>query len=190
MTMYCTLSDLRSYLGAGTTTSDDALLTGLIQAASQEIDVYCRRWFDGRAGTQYYSRFTDRRTNDLLYLDSDVIQVDHLINGTGATLGPESYWLWPRNTPPYSMIKLKSNWVWLFNVDGEVTVAGTFGYAATIPPDVTQATKELSAYLYRLKDSSTFDVTATPELGQLTIPKGWPQHVKVDLTRYRRTEYR
>lgn len=223
------LTDLKSYLGIGTT-GDDALLTTLISAAQTEVESYCHRSFDSSSGiTRYY------RQNDLMilpegsqyrpagyrgagggyswdsaynwgysgalwpgtggygysggfghtvcWLGKDLLSVDTLLNGDGTTLTSTSYWLEPRNEPPYQWIRLKSSNAWVFGTDGEITVTGTWGYSTSAPADIVQAVKRVAAYNYRGKDSQVFDVTADPEAGVITIPKGIPADVKVILDR-------
>ena len=45
------------------------------------------------------------------------------------------------------------------------------------------AVKETAKYTLDLRLSAVWDVTVMPDLGQMQIPKGMPQHVKVVLTR-------
>lgn len=52
--------------------------------------------------------------------------------------------------------------------------------------DVWEAVIELAAYLYDLKDSQVYDVTATPETGMMVIPKGVPAQVRLAINAYRR----
>lgn len=52
--------------------------------------------------------------------------------------------------------------------------------------DVWENVRELAAYLYDLKDSQVYDVTATPETGMMVIPKGIPAQVKLAVQAYRR----
>lgn len=54
--------------------------------------------------------------------------------------------------------------------------------------DVWEAVLELAAYLYDLKDSQVYDVTATPETGMMVIPKGIPAQVRLAINAYRRRE--
>lgn len=185
---YCSLSEVREYL-RGESPDDNNLINRLIDAASSEIDRYCKRSFYPTPGTQYFDRFDDRRLNDKLYLDEPIYQLNSVINGNNQVIPSGSVWLMPRNDWPYQWIQLKSMYVWTFNTDGLIQVSGTFGWLekdGSILQDIKQATIELTSYLYRLKDASTFDVVAFPEMGQITVPQGWPKHVNVSLSRYRR----
>ncbi len=201
---YITLAELKSYLGiASTKTGDDSLLEELIEQAQEEIDNHTHRrpkagWpvFEGTTGTFYYRSddlYLLRETGDLephyswdsqtvsrgvLWLGRDCISVGTLTNGDGTVISSTGYWLEPRNGPPYSFVRLRTGESWIFQTDGEINVAGTWGYSTAPPKEVKGWVKELAAYLYRLKDSQVFDVTAFPEAGVLQIPKGTPLHVK------------
>lgn len=184
---------LKEYLGIGTaTTTDDSLLGSLVTAAQGAIETYCRRKFESTNATRYYNQQDARIVGDKLYLDADLIAVQTLVNGNASTIVAASFWLLPRNEgTAYSIIRLKSSEVWTFNTDSEITVAGTWGYSATAPADIVQATKRMAAYYYRSKDAANqfSNVTGFVESGQLTIEKGIPTDVEVLLKPYRRSQY-
>lgn len=185
---YITLAQFRDeYRGLGAAeTSDDTLIsTRLIPSAQAAIEKYCRRRFEATTKTRYYDAGSARRSRQSLFLDDDLLTVTSLTNGTGVVIPSSGYRLQDRNEgPPYSEIQLLTGYVWMFNTDGEIAVAGTWGWSATPPADVITAMFELVNYLYTLKDSPIFDVTAMPESGMVTVPKGWPKHVSVDMDRY------
>lgn len=186
---YITLNDLRQYLTSAQftmSTGDDALLGTIIQAAQSQVEVYCDRYFAGSVGTRTYNRYVAAIRNQALYLDEDLQSVVTLVNGNAQTVPSGSAWLEPMNWPPYGLIRLQSSYVWTFNTDGVISVAGTWGYSLTPPADIVQATKRLAAYHYRNRDAQVFDVTASPELGVITIPKGIPADVKQILDDYRK----
>ena len=113
----------------------------------------------------------------------------HSIECGGSLISGANYWLTPRNEgPPYHGILLKTDIAsyWEWDTDGEVSVSGTWGYSATAPGDVKQATLVLAAYLYRQKDSQVWDTTAIPEAGVITIPAGIPSTVTKVIERYKR----
>jgi len=183
---YISIASLKSYLGISATT-DDALLSSCITRAQDAIDAYTGRWFEARTATRYYDDADI--LDDTLYLDADLLTVTTLSNGdSSATAITAAYYtLLPRNATPYFAIKLKStHGGWEFDSDCWASVAGTWGWAATAPDDVAQATLRMAAYMYRSKDSQVFDVTSQPELGQMTIPQGMPADVKLLLAPYRR----
>ncbi len=85
---------------------------------------------------------------------------------------------------PYYAIELKSGYSWEIDPDYEISVAGTWGYAATAPDDIVQAAVRWAAYCYRQKDAQVFDTTASPDLGTITVPQGIPRDVAIMLRPY------
>lgn len=188
---YTTLTSLKRQLGIATwETGDDDLLTALIARAQAAIDDHCRRWFEARTATRYYRNDPRIRRGQVLLLDADLLTLTSLINGDGQTIPLDQVWLEPRNEPPYGSLRLKTSYIWNYNTDGEVQVTGTWGYSATAPGDVVQATERWAAYMYRQKDSSVFDVTADPSAGIITTPQGIPKDVKILLAPFVRSMIR
>ena len=182
---YATLAQLTTYLGIASD-DDDALLDACLNRVTEAIDAYCDRFFEAATQTRHYQ--SDAVDGDVLYLDEDLLSVTTLTNGDddGTAITSDSYWLMPRNRTPYDRIVLKSDTSWEFGTDGEIAVAGTWGYSTTPPADVEQACLRWAAYAYQQKDSQVFDVTAMPALGQMIIPSGIPADVKQLMDRYRR----
>ncbi len=190
---YATLAQFREYkiqpngsASAPVPTTDDALITRLLGVAQAEIERICRRTFEAVAQTRTYGDTNARIVDQRLYLDRELLTVTSITNGSGQVVPAGGYWLEPRNEPPYSMIFLKTSYVWLINVDTEIEVTGTWGASATPPADIEQATLELTAYLYDLRKQQNYDVTAVPELGQMIIPGGFPKHVENVLKSHKR----
>lgn len=205
---YVTLQDMISYLNIDTTGDYDEL-EDMIGAAQQEIENYCKRSFEGTTGTRYFredsiivlpvgsqyrpigsyaGRFSwDARDvnppygHTALWLDKELLSISTLTNGDGTVLSSTSYWLEPRNSTKYDCIRLRSDASWIFNTDGEVSIAGTWGFSTGPDATIKQLTKEEAAYLYKSRDNPISEVTAVPELGQMIIPKGMPVHVKMAL---------
>jgi hypothetical protein len=183
---YCTASEVNVYSGIPST---DAAMIALIPRAEAMIEEFTRRTFEARTETHYYNVPDGRE----LYIDDDdLLTISALTNGDGTVLTTADYYLYPRNTNPKWAIVLKqsSDYVWEDDADGNtegvISVAGTWGYSATVPDDIKHACIRLTTYLYRQKDSSVMDSVAYQEAGILTIPKGIPQDVLDILTRYRR----
>ena len=186
---YAQLADLKRELGIpDNSTGDDPLLQQKITDAQSAIDTFCRRSFEATTATRYYSRFYDGLRGYALYLESDLLTVTALTNGNDQVIPVDGsgYWLEPRNSPPYNIIRLKSSYVWIFNVDGEITVTGTWGYSATAPGAIVEACLKLAKYYYRLKDTNTLDMVATPELAGYKLPRGLPQDVYDMLVPFKR----
>lgn len=181
---YATIAELKSYLGI-TEGTDDTLLSNLLDRASAAIDAYTGRSFEASYGTRYYN--SDAVDGDVLTLDGDLYSASSITNGEDQSI--TEYWLLPRNAgPPYFQIKLKeaSDYSWSFDTNGEIEVYGLWGYSNEPPDDVVHACIRLAAYWYRQKDAQVFDVTALPEQGVITVPKGMPPDVKLLLDRYRK----
>jgi hypothetical protein len=150
---YLTVSDAKAYLGiAVADTTEDTLLGLLITAAQSAIDAYCGRAFEAATETRFYGR--SQVLSQELRLDRDLLSVTTLTNGDGTVIGAANYVLLPRNSAPRYAIRLKSTTNWIFATDdSEITVAGSWGYSATAPGSVVQATREYVDYLYRTSDT-------------------------------------
>ena len=185
---YATVTELKQYLGA-TTTTDDALLQSLLDRVTKRIEVYTRRVFEAATATRYYE--PDALVNGVLWLDDDLVSITTLSNGDSDATEIESdeYWLMPRNAgPPYWGIRLlsaaDSSWEW--DTDCWVSVLGTWGYCASPPADVVHATLRWGQYCYLQKDAPVFETIAMPEAGIIAIPQGIPADVVEILKPYRR----
>lgn len=113
--------------------------------------------------------------------DADLQSVDSLTNGDDSTINSTSYRLYPRNKKPYRYIELLSDESWSFNTDGEVAVAGTWGYSTGPDATIKNCVKEMAKYLLDARQNQVWDVTAQPDAGIITVPKGMPKHVEVAL---------
>lgn len=184
---YCTLSDVKILeLGIPTgTTGDDAIIALKILAAQAFIDVYTRRTFEAAAATIRYYSIDDTAGRDLL-LDTELAEAPTLVrtNLDGAsivTVPSTDYVTLPRNKTPYYGIRITgvSPYYWRYSRDGNkaAEITGKFAFSITAPDDIKQACIRLAGFLYRQKDSSVYDVTASLETGQMVIPKGTPQDV-------------
>ena len=188
---YATLRDIRGYLNIDIT-SDDPLLQEAIESAESYIDSQTNRHFEAATDTRYYDRSArDRWNRRLLNLyGDDLLTITSLTNGdsSATVIAATDYWLYPRNEPPYHGILLQSDissyWEW--DTDYWVTIVGTWGYSATPPDDIRQATLTMAAYLYRSKDAAVFETTAIVESGAIVIPQGVPATVDRIINRYKR----
>ena len=178
---YITLAQIKDHLDINSDT-DDVLLSRLIETAQQVIDDKCGQSFEAETATRYYERSALSDDGFSLILDAPLLTVTTLTNGdSSATVIPATeYWLMPRNETPKHSIRLKidSTYSWEFDTDYWVSVLGTWGKMATANAAIQEATKQLVSYYYALKDSQTFDVTAVPEAGIITVPQGFPRSVE------------
>lgn len=181
---YTTLNVVKQNLGADTA-ADDTILNQKIAAAQAEIDRYTGRTFEAVTATRYYNENYWGFDGKLLLLDSDLLTVTTLTNGDGDVIPSSGYWLEPQNQAPYTCIRLKSAYDWTIDEDGQISIAGTWGYSATAPANIVEACTELTLYLYRLKDVSNLTATTLPGSGDTPIPIDLPKHVKAMLANYR-----
>lgn len=191
---YATLADMRRYLSANNddlSGAEDDLLTDCLVIAENQIDDYTRRNFVAEIGTRYYSRWVANVRNTALYLEDGVELYALPTNGTvfggdGRQIPVGSIWLEPRNAgPPFKILRLYSQFVWVWNTDGEIAIPGTWGYSLTAPAAIQSATLELAAYVYRMKDTNVTDVAGVDQAGQMTIPRGIPESVRRRIEPYR-----
>jgi len=190
---YCTVADLKSYRDIEAA-SDDVLLAALIARAQALIDSYTGRTFEASADTQRYltvGRDTDGR---MAYLPDDLCQITSVVtdaDGDADSLTVNvDYIPEPRYRTPYFALQLLPNsdyrWEYTTNPEMGVLITGRWAYSITAPADIAHACLRLAAYYYSQKDAQVFDVTANPELGVITVPKGIPADVKKILDLYRR----
>jgi hypothetical protein len=185
---YASLANLKSYLGIATTaTGDDALLADLLTRAEGIIDAYTGRHFEAETATKYFT-IDDIDGQNLYLWGYDLLSVTKLTNGDGVEIASGSYKLFPRNDNPKWIIRLNEDQAWNFtNGDSEISVAGTWGYSATAPADITHACIRLAAFLYRQKDTSAdIDRPMVTGDGITIMPSGLPADVQKLLDRYKR----
>lgn len=188
---YCSVANLKEYLGI-TTSTDDGLLTDLIASADRIIDTDTGRTFEAiEDSTHYFDAYADVE-GDTLYLDTDLCEITSITNGDGTSISVSHYVTEPRNRTPYFAIKLKASsskqWVAASNGDREnaITVVGKWAYSASAPDDIVQASKRLAAYLYRQKDNAN-DLDRAIVAGNSTVlPSSLPSDLKQILRAYRK----
>lgn len=175
-------------IGGTLTPSVLQLMQDSLDEAESAINDYTRRQFVGTAGTVYYNRYeTHLVQRQTLYLRQDIHTLVSLTNGDQTVIPVGSVWLEPRNSgPPYRLLRLHSPYVYVWNTDSDVIVAGTFGFSTVPPAAIARACVELAAYNYRLKDTSAPNMTAGMEAaGEIQYPKSMPDYVRDKLNPYR-----
>jgi len=188
---YATLADIHLYRGIPTaTTADDAIIAALIPRAQAAIEKYCDRAFEATAtATRYFDAVRDVSPDrQTLYLDEDLCSITLITNGTATAV--TKYVSEPRNVTPYREIRLKGtageSFTYSTEPEDAITIRGKWAYSIAPPADIVQATVRWVAYMYAQKDASSFDVTAFPDAGVMTVPQGIPRDVREMLDRYRR----
>ena len=175
--MYCSVTDLRTYLGL-TSSEDDALLNSFILAAQRIIQapppIGSGRVFEASADST--RRFDAMKDVDkrVLFFDKDLCQITSITNGDGTTVSASEYVTQPVNETPYYAVKLKSSSSveWLITDDGDpesaIVVVGRWAYSIMPPDDIVHACKRLAAYLYRQKDNAS-DLDRALVVGNSTV---------------------
>ena len=183
---YANLSNLKDYLGI-TTEGDDNLLSDLLTRAAGVIDAYTGRHFEAETATKYFTA-DDTYGRELNLYGYDLLTVTKLTNGNAVEIASGNYRLLPRNDDPKWIIKLDEDYSWEFDdSDSEISVAGTWGYSATAPADITHACVRLAAFIYRQKDTSAdIDRPMVTGDGVTIMPSGLPSDVQKLLDRYKR----
>jgi hypothetical protein len=173
-------------IGGTLTASVRQLMQDCLDEAEIAINDYTRRNFAGTAGTVLVNRFSQRFVkNQALYLQNDLHTLVSLTNGDGQNIPVGSVWLEPRNAgPPYRLIRLHSAYVYVWNTDSDVIVAGTFGFSTVAPAAIARACVELAAFYYRVKDVGPGDVAGVSAAGEVVYPKDMPDYVKSKLAKY------
>lgn len=190
MASYATVAEFKSYITgltggvqASFTSDEDTLLQTFLDEATAEIErATGRKFAPTESQTRYYRE--DAVDGDTLHLDTDFLSVTSLTNGDGTTISSGNYWLIPDNRDAKTDIKLKSGYVWAFDTDGRVTVAGTTGFSTTAPADIKRVTKRL-AYFYWLKRAASGETTFQGE-GTATQAAEYPADIMKVLKRYKR----
>ncbi len=127
--MYCTVTELKAYLGDIPST-DDVLLSTLVNAAHQRINDETRRSFEATADTaRYYDASEDVSGRDLC-LCADLSYIASIAID-GAALPATEYITSPRNETPWREIKIKSNssYYWSYTTAPEDAIVITGRWA-------------------------------------------------------------
>jgi hypothetical protein len=174
-------------VGGTLTPSVLQLMQDSLDESERVINDFTRRNFAGTAGTARYNRYSQHLVaGQALYLQEDLHTLVSLTNGDGQNIPVGSAWVEPRNAgPPYRVVRLMSGYVYTWNTDSDVIVAGTFGFSTVAPAAIARSTVRLAAYYFRLKDVGIGDVAGMNDAGEVTYPKGMPDDVKQQLAPYR-----
>ena len=187
---YCTLADFKLWLNISSTeTDDDSVIEDIIEGVSRFIDGETGRTFYARTETRYFD--VPPSLGRTLVLDDDLLTITTLTNGDENTIASTEYNLWPKNDPPYRRIILKasSTEYWEMdssgNVEDVISVAGTWGYAASAPHDIRQACMMISTAWYKRRfgenTSSTVQITGA---GVVIMPQDIPPTAMTILRKY------
>lgn len=177
---YCTLSELRGWIGSPSDhTEDDLRLEESVEAASRYIDDLCGRRFYANSvdETRYYTASNPERLTNLDGLD-DVASITTLKTDEDedrtyeVTWAATDYDLAPYNAvldgKPYTRIDVAPDGRYEFPTHAKgVQIVGKFGWSAA-PDVVKRACLILAAFLFKQKDVP-LGVQASSGTGQIYI---------------------
>lgn len=186
-TLYATLADLKA-MRRITDTSDDALLTRALTAASRQIDQKTGRrfWLDDSATTRVFGA-SGRTTPDGRLLVDDIGDLAGLLVETGTPGG--TTWTattWYETAPanavpqgaPVTELAPTSGSVW---PGGRVRVTARWGWPA-VPAEISLATLLLASRLFMRKDSPE-GLTGSAEFGSVRVSR-WDPDVEALVAPY------
>lgn len=192
---YCTVADVKAYIGTSSAT-DDTLLGTMITSAQAWIDNHCGRTFEASQDTTRTIALNHRTLHGRkLYLPADLCAITTIKNDAdngsgGVTVTTDQYITEPMDETPYYAITLRGStglyWTYSLNAEDAVEITGRWAYSTTAPESIKWACIRLATFLYRQKDASTFDTTAIPDAGVIMVPQGMPRDVALVLEFYKR----
>ena len=185
---YATLAQAKTELGISGS-GDDTILQEKLDAATIVIERETGWVFEAATDTRYFD--SEAVEGYVLWVGGDLVSITTLTNGDddSTVIITADYRLLPRNEgPPYYGIQMlvDTTTTWEFDVDGEVSVLGAWGYSASPPDDIVQGCVRLAGYYYRIKDAQAYETISVSDAGVITIPKGIPADVKLILDKYPR----
>lgn len=198
---YTTSSKLKVYLGIRQDlVQDDDLINTMIASAKAIIDSTVGFSFDAKADTERLFSWGQHVANchynagerdhyRTLYFDTWLSGAPtEVLNGDGTQISPDMYVLLPPNLDRHYGLRLKraAGVAFIYEEDPEecFKVTGKWGWSSTAPIEIEFACTRLAAFLYRQKDSQTFDQTAFSELGPIQMKAQIPTDVATILRRY------
>jgi len=158
---YATLAQVKQYLGI-TGTSEDTLLTRLLDAASAAIDRYTGRRFTASTATKRIRR--EHIVWDVFFLPDDLRSLTQVVTDEGDTLLPSDFVPFD---PPVRLLRIKTD-APSWDIEYTADVTGQWGFTAAPPDDVVQACVRFAGWMYRAKDAQVFDVSGQEGLNTLT----------------------
>lgn len=187
--MYCTLEELKSYLGIGEEIeSDDALLTSLIISAASIIEAKTARRFESTStSTRYFDAEADVQKRELFF-DDDICSITGVVNGDGLTVLSTNYVTHPRHETPYHSIRLKdsadTDWTYEDTPEDAIAITGHWAYSVTPPTVIKHACLRLASFLYRQKDNAVDIDRPLVGDGVMVMPAKLPSDVDAMLKPY------
>jgi hypothetical protein len=159
--MYCTVDDVKLYLG-GIPSTDDTLLSVLVNAAHQRINDDTRRNFEATADTLHYLDAREFVHGPMLELDSDLSYISS-VTIDGAALPTTEYVTDPRNSTPWEALRMRSNssYAWSYSTDPEDAIAVTGRWAVMHSKPITAISRATNVITATMSDTSGLSIGAT-----------------------------
>lgn len=178
--MLCTVEDVQARAHADLSEWDESHIEAVIGAVGARIAAETLREFEVGA--------SETRTFEA--------QRDGVVNIEDAVTISAVAWLVSENSTPvsttvYRTRRNQQRGIYALE-HGEwaeadlIRVTATFGYAASVPPDVWDIAVAWTIRTLKSADAAYQDATAIPEMGQLLYSKAIPADVQRVLHRYRR----
>jgi hypothetical protein len=189
MADYCTATQVKAAgrLNISGTTYDTEL-AALVTAASRWIDQATWHITDAFAASATTTRYFREEDIDgqTLVLDAPLLSASTVTNGDTVVVSSTNYWLTPRNAAYRWGIQLKSGYSWAIDTDGEISVAGVWGFSTTVPDPIREATAMLAGWMFKRFQAALQDNAASPELGQIVYGEAIPKQVMALIQPYKR----
>lgn len=187
---YATLAEIKAYLNiTSTNATDDGAIEDMVEMASRLIDAETHRTFYARTETHYFD-YTSSRS---LYMDDDLLTVTTLTNGNGTEIPDTEYNTFPLNKSPKNEIRIKqsSTYYWdtdsYSNTEGVISVAGTWGYSATVPDNIKHACISIVISAYHRRYGEGIEGVATiTAAGVVITPRDIPADAWAIIRSYRK----
>lgn len=198
-TTYASLAELKAYLWPDGTTPDttnDAILTSILDAVSRRIEGYCLRrfWTTGSDEVRYFAT----RDDEYLFPDIDILSITTLQTDDDGDRTYENTWaatdydLLPNNAAldglPYTYLRIApaGNHT-LSRAPRGVKITGKFGYCATgsHPAQVHTACLLQAARWWKRRDAP-FGILSNPAGGDMRLIEALDPDVEMMLADYRR----
>lgn len=192
---YITLAELKYYMGfEDSDVERDALLTDAARTASEQVDLFCNRQFNkvsSATARVYIADSVDHVFTDDMSAAPTLVEVmetdDVWTTFTDYTLKPLNG---IRNGTPgwaYWHMVSKRGEVWPVAEEPTVRVTAVWGWAA-VPKAVKQATLQIAAETYQLKDTR-MGLAGADQFGTVVrvrdnqLVRGWISQYRRDVTR-------
>lgn len=185
-TAYTTIAAVKTSLNI-TASTDDALLTRIVSAASDWVDKHCNVITGGFAAAESTRVYTvsDLAADGDLVLDVPLVSLTTLTDGAGVAVPSGNIRLLPLNGVLKWRLKLVDDDFALSDSNAQISVKGKFGYSTTPSEGVAEATIMLAAWIYKRYQAALQDATANQELGSVIYSSAMPKQVVELLKPYR-----